>query len=1062
MRPIKLKMCAFGPYAKEMPEIDFSRFDEKGLFLIAGNTGAGKTTIFDAICYALYGNTSGSYRDVKALRSEYADSDTICYVDFTFRHQGKTYRVYRQPEQIRPSKRKTKSGFVEEKESAVLYTEGVDPIEGKEAVDGAIRELLHIDVKQFKQLVMIAQGEFRDLLNAKTEERTKILRSIFMTEGYSALETKMKERLDEISIKQEVTKAHVLELFRRVESCDDETLCERLCLLKENAGENKSVWNLEEMTHLLFEIICNDEKALERIEEKIEKDRQGLKRKQTLLATAETNNKLLTKEKQLEQRVQELDSRKDGMEERKAELEKKKEATRVIRPKHLVYMSVKNALKGTEEEIERVQAQEEGLAAKKHSLENELKKQRENEPTIEELKRKSDRILQQKESYMLRDRLLVEIDEKKEQEEKLLLQLQDLTDAKKHLEQQIRDTEAALESQKDEMQQLSMLQSEKDRVCELLQKMSDIQRKDIPAYHKICEELTKAKACFVKARASYEEIYAKTSIAERKYEDNLAGILAAKLKEDTPCPVCGSACHPNPAMLAKESVDENTLKEMKEEQERALSHKTECFAGVKEKTAKEELFRERLTKDILVCLQEKEEKADFQTEEFDELLKRLEESEKKKRVIDRKLEIQIKELQGRLLEQKKREEYVKRLKGEETEKLEERNKVLLADQKSIVTELSKKRGQLESLQELPYNNWESAKKECQSYTEEAAKLMQQQKQVEESYQNVNTLLAKAQSSKKTLVTQRKEQNKAAEVALRELKKCMKETHITDNAMYRSYLTNEEELVREEKECEQYAFDYAMAKENLAQVKEEARDKAWIDLEALVLEVNDKQAVLDERIKTHNQLLVRIRSNKERKTEMESLTPILMAQQKEKYACERLYKLISGQAGGQKIRLEQYVQAAGFDAIVAAANRRLIPMSDGQFELYRKSDAHSRRSNTFLDLEVLDNHTGHRRPVGNLSGGESFKASLSLALGLSDMISASMGGIQMDALFVDEGFGSLDRDSIESALDILLHLADSNKLVGIISHREEVIDAIEQQIQITKTKNGSTFRVNAGI
>ena len=161
-------------------------------------------------------------------------------------------------------------------------------------------------------------------------------------------------------------------------------------------------------------------------------------------------------------------------------------------------------------------------------------------------------------------------------------------------------------------------------------------------------------------------------------------------------------------------------------------------------------------------------------------------------------------------------------------------------------------------------------------------------------------------------------------------------------------------------------------------------------------------------------------------------------------------------------MEQYIQAAGFDGIIAAANRRLRPMSEGQYELYRREDSLGKKSNNFLDLEVLDNYTGRRRPVGNLSGGESFKASLSLALGLSDTVSSNLGGIQMDALFVDEGFGTLDRKSIENAMDILINLSGTNKLVGIISHREELMENIPQQIKVKKTKEGSQIAIESGI
>jgi exonuclease SbcC len=226
-------------------------------------------------------------------------------------------------------------------------------------------------------------------------------------------------------------------------------------------------------------------------------------------------------------------------------------------------------------------------------------------------------------------------------------------------------------------------------------------------------------------------------------------------------------------------------------------------------------------------------------------------------------------------------------------------------------------------------------------------------------------------------------------------------------------------------------------------------------------VQEQSELVENLRKDAGVIRYRIRTNEEKRDNITG--------QREKYeeACKkysihtRLYSLVRGQTGNGKITLEQYIQAAGFDGIIAAANRRLKPMSDGQYELYRQEDSLGKKSNTFLSLEVLDNYTGHRRPVGNLSGGESFKASLSLALGLSDTVSSNLGGIQMDALFVDEGFGTLDRKSIENAMDILLNLSGANKLVGIISHREELMENIPQQIRVKKTKNGSGIEIDTG-
>jgi len=207
---------------------------------------------------------------------------------------------------------------------------------------------------------------------------------------------------------------------------------------------------------------------------------------------------------------------------------------------------------------------------------------------------------------------------------------------------------------------------------------------------------------------------------------------------------------------------------------------------------------------------------------------------------------------------------------------------------------------------------------------------------------------------------------------------------------------------------------------------------------------------------------RIKINLQKQENILSQRDDLENSRKEYNMCKRLYELVKGTTGNGKITLEQYVQAAGFDGIIVAANKRLMPMSGNQYELYRKEDSLGKKSNNFLDLEVLDNYTGYRRPVGNLSGGESFKASLSLALGLSDTVSSNSGGVQMDALFIDEGFGTLDRKSIDGAMEVLNNLSGTNKLVGVISHREELMENIPQQIHVIKNKDGSQIKIETGI
>lgn len=287
MKPSKLIISAFGPYANKV-EIDFSLFEEKGLFLISGDTGAGKTTLFDAICFACYGKASSDRRDLKSLRSEYAKDSTDSFVDFYFSHQGKNYHVYRTPQYERRKLRG--DGTVNVKESATLYRDGEPPVEGIREVSAAIEQLLHINVNQFKQIAMIAQGEFWDLLNAKTDERTTILRTIFMTDGYKNIEYKMKERMDAAFGDFKDAEKSIIQFFNGAKADDNSENYEELERLKTQANRSSSAWNISEMITCLAALDAED-KILEKGVNQELKDAEGA-HKELLkeLNLAKTNN----------------------------------------------------------------------------------------------------------------------------------------------------------------------------------------------------------------------------------------------------------------------------------------------------------------------------------------------------------------------------------------------------------------------------------------------------------------------------------------------------------------------------------------------------------------------------------------------------------------------------------------------------------------------------------------------------------------------------------------------------------------------------------------------------
>ena len=330
MKPIKLIISAIGPYADEPLEIDFSQFSGKGLFLISGDTGAGKTTIFDAICFALYGETSGHYRDTKNLRSQYAAPGTKSYVDFYFTHQGEEYRIYRQPGYLRAKQRG--EGLIEEKEKAVLYCGAETPQEGKTQVDRRIKELLSISFEQFKQIAMIAQGEFWELLNASTQERTEILRTIFMTERYQRLEQKLRERRNAGLNEKKRLENSVVQYFNEAAAGPKSQLAEDLQKLQEQTAASGGAWDLAAMLDLLAALLAEDEAENTLVQADLQAANQLLDERKKALIEAQTNNRLLTRLAEHQERQRQLAAQGPTMEGQAQLLQRQKAARREVQP----------------------------------------------------------------------------------------------------------------------------------------------------------------------------------------------------------------------------------------------------------------------------------------------------------------------------------------------------------------------------------------------------------------------------------------------------------------------------------------------------------------------------------------------------------------------------------------------------------------------------------------------------------------------------------------------------------------------------------------------------------
>ena len=1058
MRPIKLIICAIGPYAGLAPEINFNDFEERGLFLIAGDTGAGKTMLFDAICFALYGTASGTYRDTKNLRSEYASDNTESYVDFYFTHQGRNYHVKRTPSVTRKKLRGT--GEVTDPEDATLYEDGKLPIEGKRPVDQAVKDLLHLDANQFKQVAMIAQGEFWELLNAKTEKRTEILRTIFMTDGYKDIEVKLKTRMDRSQRDKLNLEAAIIQDFKDVEADEEDELHEDLAELKDRAVQAKSAWNIEEILRLLDGLAESDKVRSAEVASELKAAEGELTKLTDKRAVAETNNDFLRKKDSLAEERRHLEEQKPEIEQLRQELERNRKAARAVRPK---YVERNKKRKDIEAMIEDLAVRESNCASLSHAAADaadDLAEAKKSEAKAEELKKLVETINRDEPKYRDRETLTAELGNLEQDKRNFAAQEADLADRERALKEKISELVMTTQKLKNKPADLKEAQARGEKLEKLSDEIKGIVEGLIPERDRRVFILKRKQEEYKIARDIYDEAEAERAGAERSLEESRAGIMASKLVEGQKCPVCGSVHHPEPAKLHEAAISEEEYEKLQTRVTGLSDRKND--AATKAATAQTSLTEHEgtLRTTILGCFGNPLLDLSYEGLDLDGLCNLVSKAAKQAKNLledNRKNEAALAE-DCRKLE--RAEVNLEKARSEETESLARERDNFAKKKQENDTALDVTKAKLETLEELSYPDWETAEKARTDAATKETAIREKIKNAEELAKSAETLAAQAAASWGTKQFDLLKQQEDAERLEGEFADILQANGFASEEDFFAWLTDEDDIALKEKAVGDYEKNVEANKKQLADAEKDAEGRAMIDIEELKGICAEQERIVKELRLKVNAIENRIGINEKKRKAIADRSEGLAKAQKDYGICKRLYELVRGTSGNGKLTLEQYIQAAGFDGIIAAANRRLLPMSEGQYELHRRK-ALGKQSSNFLDLEVQVLDTGRRRPVGNLSGGESFKASLSLALGLSDTISSNLGGIQMDALFVDEGFGTLDRKSLANAVDILNSLTERNKLVGIISHREELMD-IPQKILVTKTSHGSEIKVDLGL
>lgn len=915
MRPLKLKVSAFGPYAN-VTEFDFEKLGKGGLYLITGDTGAGKTTIFDAITYALYGSPSGENRDASMLRSKYANSSTPTEVELVFDYYGQTYTVKRNPEYERDAKRgggKTKQLANAE----FIYPDGRVVTKIKD-VDNAVKSVIGIDKNQFCQISMIAQGDFLKLLLAPTKERIEIFRHIFKTELYSDLQDILKKKSASLAADCNAIRQSISQYISGIQ-CDEDSVYYAKVLDARDGGIT-----MESTTELIGQLISLDEDAQRELTKQREEQQKELDGIKALIAKAKdfaaANADLANNEAQYAKLNESLDSITAAFDAEKAK---------------------EPLIKEHEQTAEKIRA----------TL-----------PEYDELSAKQ-KTISENESFIKSARGIIEKSEGN---------IAALSEEIKNLSEEGKGLQNAGEEKLKLEVRIKELKEQSEKLSALKSNTEELNRAK--------DKYSAAIAEYEKKQAAYEAADAQYKASSKAYLDAQAGILADTLASGAPCPVCGSTSHPCPAAKPQNAPTKDELDALQDAVQNAnkAANNARDNAGSLKGTLDEK--GKNVAEEIKALL------GDVNAEDAAGAIE-----EKAKAAADEisKAESDISEEQRRI----KRKAEIEKLLPQKTEELEKEKENVHSKREELNVKDAENKALGDRAAELKARLAFGSKEKAEG--------------------EIALLCGKAEEIRAAI--------SAAEKSLNG--------------------------------CKEELAALKSAKTEILKRLENAPD---IDLDKQLA----AQGALEEQLKAleaeEKNVHARLYSNQNTLQSISAKAKELISAEKEYASIKALSDTANGTIQGKdKIMLEAYIQINYFDRIIARANTRLMIMTAGQYDLVRRKDALTKQGQSGLDLDVIDHYNGSVRSVKSLSGGESFKASLALALGLADEIQTSAGGIKLDTMFVDEGFGSLDEESLTQAMKALNSLASGDRLVGIISHVGELKQQIDKQIIVTKDKSGGS-------
>ncbi|WP_053075079.1 AAA family ATPase [Ornithinibacillus californiensis] len=1036
MRAIKLSMTAFGPYL-EKQTINFDMLGDESIFLITGPTGAGKTTIFDAICYALYGKASGSDRDQDSLRSHFAAVEEPTEVEFQFALNNHVYEIIRNPKQLK--KKDRGEGFTEEPAKAVLY----EIMDGEKQlissrikdVNETIEERLGFDYEQFRKMVLIPQGEFRKLISENSREREAILQKIFRTHFYEKMTEELKAQSKDLEAG-----------IKKLEA-DMEYEFSRISWKQVEIDENDS----EEVRLEKLETEIKETKNIEQEQNKLKENQQ----EKVKLAEEKLRNASLIEEKFKEQETlmkenERLEQMRESIVVKKEKLHLAKKAQQII---PLEEQSASRKLEW-QTQIQKLQEQEKRLSQIQRDFEHakakyvtESNREQEREDLKEEIKQ-AKKQLEYVKTYQVMTQKVGDLKQKKTDNSSKLNQLQ--TEIQNN-EATVADLEVQLKEESNLTQALYETKDALKTQEEIRKKIAEFKLENQKLIG-LRQNYTNAKNTYIEKQEELKKLKEKHDELDRAQRDQFAFILAHQLIPGEACPVCGSTEHPNKAAHDTVQDDFQELEQLKtliRKKEVEFDSLQQDFVNHKTNGQTQRTVVDKIQGELNGIY------PNYSAEMIPSIEASLDNEIKS---INRKLDgIANKQQEIKTFQDKKASLQNKNIELKQTFDLITKHAQEINDELvRTVTQLEELEKQLPEELQDPYEFTKALDEKEKYYL----RIVKEWELVKTTYEQTNELMQKQATVIEQLQSFEKDTKKKYELQYDKFLSATQESGFDNLELYNLAKLSSELQKKIEVEIDDYESNFKRIRFRLEELNKQLTNIERANLEVIAVEVETNKHELQVIQEKLLELQSKIKHDEDTKRRLQAILENRKDLEADYYIVGTLANLSSGN-NTLRLSFERYVLASFLEEILLQANVRLDRMTDHRYQLVRSGEVAKRGAQSGLDLEVMDHHTGITRSVKTLSGGEGFKAALSLALGLADVVQAHAGGVQLDTLFIDEGFGTLDEVSLQQAIDCLKDLQESNRLLGIISHVPSLKNEIHTKLVIEPSHRGSNLAFRFG-